>query len=142
MFVSRRGGKKFKFWLKLFKASDATMFDSRRENEIQISDWKLLRISNSDWKFFKASDATMFVSRKRLGLCQARGGKHGLIQNWRLCKILYHSFIWVSILLLDSFLFRSLIGNKCFKTYFVSLSSRLKLYYLWKYIQVRQKDFV
>ena len=51
-------------------------------------------------------------------------------------------FIWVSILLLDSFLFRSLIGNKCFKTYFVSLSSRLKLYYLWKYIQVRQKDFV
>ena len=38
MFVNRRGGKKFKFWLKLFKASDATMFDSRRENEIQISD--------------------------------------------------------------------------------------------------------
>ena len=38
MFVSRRGGKKFKFWLKLSKASDATMFDSRRENEIQISD--------------------------------------------------------------------------------------------------------
>ena len=51
-------------------------------------------------------------------------------------------FIWVSILLLDSFLFRSLIGNQCFKTYFVSLSSRLKLYYLWKYMQVRQKDFV
>ena len=41
IFVSRRGGKKFKLGLKLSKASDATMFDSRRENEIQISDWKL-----------------------------------------------------------------------------------------------------